>query len=66
MLAIIVSPKQEATIISACQEHEHQHWQEKDYRHCVATKDFFVKFGSYKSMYPQYCCSLINYGQTGD
>ena len=54
MPVIRVSLKQEAAIISACREHERQHWREKNYRRCVATEDFFVKFGSYKSMYPQY------------
>ncbi|KAF8337456.1 uncharacterized protein EI90DRAFT_3013671 [Cantharellus anzutake] len=54
MSSIIVSPEQEAAIVSACREHERQHKWEKNYRRCVVTEDFFVKFGSYNSIYPQY------------
>jgi hypothetical protein len=54
MLSIVVPYGQEAVIISACQEHEHQHKSEENYRRCVVFKDFFVKFSSYESIYSRY------------
>jgi hypothetical protein len=54
MPSIMISPQQETNIATFCREYERQHKQEKNYRRCVAIKDFFVKFGDYKAIYPQY------------
>ncbi len=43
----------EAAIISTCSEHERMHCRDPDYRCCVDTQGFFVKFDSFKSLYPQ-------------
>jgi hypothetical protein len=51
MQSITISHKQEVAIISPGQEHECQHKSEGTYRRCVVFEDFFVKFGSYKSIY---------------
>jgi hypothetical protein len=43
----------EDAIVRACGEHESDHGKDRDYRRCVITQGFFVKFDSYKFLYPQ-------------
>jgi len=43
----------EAVIISACAEHERASRWEHDYRRCLVIEGVFVKFDSYRSLYPQ-------------
>lgn len=41
-------------IVRLCEGHERSHESEEDYRRCVVFEGFFVKFGNYKSLYPEY------------
>jgi hypothetical protein len=43
----------EDAIIRACTEHEHNHRRDDDYRRCVVTQGYFVKFDSYNTLRPQ-------------
>jgi len=43
----------EATIISACDEHERASRWKRGYRRCLVIEGFFIKFDSYRSLYPQ-------------
>lgn len=54
----------EAAIINTCAEHEREHWGDKDYRRCVTTQGYFVKFDNYQSLHPQaetqkYICECV-------
>ncbi|KAI6107737.1 hypothetical protein EDD17DRAFT_1484116 [Pisolithus thermaeus] len=44
----------EATIVDACTAHEEAHWDDDDYRRCVAIKPaYFVKFDDYETLRPE-------------
>jgi hypothetical protein len=49
-----VFAQQEAAIIGACEEHERQNRSLSDFSRFVIFEGFFVKFGNYKSLFPQY------------
>jgi len=49
-----LSSQLQADIVSDCDEHERQQRSRSDFRRCVVSNGFFVKFDSYKSLYPQY------------
>ena len=44
----------EPAIISACDTHESLHKHEQDYKRCIISENFFVKFDSRSSLFPQY------------
>ncbi|KAG8891166.1 hypothetical protein FRC01_014866, partial [Tulasnella sp. 417] len=43
----------EEAIVSACDEHERKHWNDRDYRRCLVFRGFFIKFDGYASLLPQ-------------
>ncbi|KAI6101481.1 hypothetical protein EDD16DRAFT_1758372 [Pisolithus croceorrhizus] len=43
----------EATIIAACNKHQREHWEDKDYRNCISIDGYFIKFGDYETLRPE-------------
>jgi hypothetical protein len=53
----------EITIIAACNKHQQEHCEDKDYRACLSINDFIkFKFGDYETPWPEIhahaCCRL--------
>jgi len=47
-------PAFQLAIIARCDEHERQESSKSDFRRCVVFEGHFIKYGSHKSLYPQY------------
>ena len=43
----------ENAIIEICEKHQKDNCERRDYRACISTNDYFIKFGDYKTLWPE-------------
>ena len=43
----------EDAIIEICEKHEKDNCERRVYRACISTNDYFIKFGDYKTLWPE-------------